>query len=71
MLHIDDMRRAIAEPRAVEDAVIALDAVAAMTPKQRVALWLCLMGYTQEEAGNILGIDQRNVGRRIQRSQTA
>jgi len=70
VLHIDDMRRAIAEPRAVEDAVIALDAVAAMTPKQRVALWLWVVGYTQEEAGTMVGVGKAAINRRIKRGQT-
>jgi len=45
------------------------DALERLTEKQRWALLLvCYLGYTQEEAGEMCGVSQRAVGRRVERA---
>ena len=68
MLHIDDMRQAIADPRAVEEVVALREALAALTRKQRQAILLTVvLGLSQQEAGALLGIDQSAISYRISR----
>lgn len=44
------------------------EAAARLTRKQRVALWLWLLGYTQEDIGARLGVTQQAVSRLVIRA---
>lgn len=71
MLHIDDMRQAIADPRAVEEVVALREALAALTRKQRQAILLTVvLGLSQREAGALLGVTQQAIEDRMRRCQT-
>jgi len=48
------------------------DALERLTEKQRWALLLvCYLGYTQEEAGEMCGVEQAAISRRIERAAEA
>ena len=48
------------------------DALERLTEKQRWALLLvCYLGYTQEEAGEMCGVEQAAISRRIERATEA
>jgi len=71
VLHIDDMRQAIADPRAVEEVVALREALAALTRKQRQAILLTVvLGLSQREAGALLGVTQQAIEDRMRRCQT-
>ena len=44
-------------------------AAARLTRKQRLALWLWVLGYTQEDIGDALGVGQPAIAMRIKRAR--
>ena len=52
------------------DMRVDLERVAArLTRKQRLALWLWVLGYTQEDIGDALGVGQPAIAMRIKRAR--